>query len=143
MPLFYGAHHDSCVTVRGASYAPDAETDDSTAEKATAEAHKIWAKRLPKQQEKLGEWLAKKGADDLLSLLAYCTALTVNATRSKRSTGAAPGQIDHSQELADALKLDMSNWWQPTAENFLGRVSKEQIVEALREADRLRPYDGT
>jgi ParB family transcriptional regulator, chromosome partitioning protein len=35
----------------------------------------------------------------------------------------------------------MSNWWQPTAENFLGRVSKEQITEALREADKLRPYD--
>jgi ParB family chromosome partitioning protein len=35
----------------------------------------------------------------------------------------------------------MSNWWQPTAENFLGRVSKEQIPEALREADKLRPYD--
>jgi len=58
-----------------------------------------------------------------------------------RSTGARPGQIDHSHELADALILDISNWWQPTAETYLGRVSKEQIVEALREADKFRPYD--
>lgn len=35
----------------------------------------------------------------------------------------------------------MTNWWQPTAENFLDRVSKEQITEALREADKVRPYD--
>jgi ParB family chromosome partitioning protein len=43
--------------------------------------------------------------------------------------------------VVDALKLDMSNWWQPTAENSPGRIFKEQIIEALREADRLRPYD--
>lgn len=64
------AHHDSCVTVRGASYAPNAEADKSAAEKALAAAHKIWAKRLPKDQEKLWDWLANKSTDDLLSLLA-------------------------------------------------------------------------
>jgi hypothetical protein len=58
-----------------------------------------------------------------------------------RSTGASPGQTDHSHELADTLNLDISNWWQPTAETYLGRVSKEQTVEALREADKFRPYD--
>jgi ParB family chromosome partitioning protein len=35
----------------------------------------------------------------------------------------------------------MSNWWQPTAESYLGRVSIHQIIEALREADKHRPYD--
>lgn len=75
------------------------------------------------------------------SAIAYCTALTVNAVRSKRSIGAWPGQIDHSHEFGRALKVDMSNWWQPTAKTYLGRVSKEQIIEALREADKLRPYD--
>jgi ParB family transcriptional regulator, chromosome partitioning protein len=35
----------------------------------------------------------------------------------------------------------MSSWWQLTAETYLGRVSKDQIIEALRESDRLRPYD--
>jgi ParB family chromosome partitioning protein len=139
--LRFGSHHDSCVTVRGASYAPNAEADKNAAEKAIAEAHKVWAKRLPKDQDKLWDWLAKKSADDLLSLLAYCTALTVNAVKSKRGIGASPGQIEHSHELAGALKLDMSNWWQPTAETYLGRVSKDQIIEALREAGKHRPYD--
>ena len=142
MPVFYRTHRDSCVTVRGASsFAPDTESDDGKAEKSIAEAHKLWAKRLPKQHEKLWDWLVKKSVDDFLALLAYCTALTVNATQSKRSTGVSPAQVEHSHELADALKLDMSNWWQPTAETYLGRVSKDQIIEALREADKLRPYD--
>jgi ParB family chromosome partitioning protein len=123
------------VTARGASSAPNAEPDKNATEKAIAAAHKIWARRLPKDQEKLWDSLAKKSTDDLLSLLAYCTALTVKAVRSKRGAGATSGQIAQSQQLADALNLDMTNWWQPTAENFFGRVSKEQIIEALREAD--------
>jgi ParB family chromosome partitioning protein len=92
-------------------------------------------------QEKLWESLAKKSTDDLLSRLVYFTALTVNAVRSKRSSGASPGQINHSHELAGALNFDMSNWRQPTAETYLGRVSKEQTIEALREADKLQPHD--
>ena len=75
------------------------------------------------------------------ALQRYCTALAVNAVKSKRGIGASPGQIEHSHELAGALKLDMSNWWQPTAETYLGRVSKDQIIEALREAGKHRPYD--
>ena len=63
----------------------------------------------PSGQEKPWDWIANKSADDLLSLLAYCTALTVNAVQSKRGIGASPGQIDHSHELVDALKLDMTN----------------------------------
>jgi ParB family chromosome partitioning protein len=101
MLVFYSsAHHDSCVTVRGASYAPNAEADKNAAEKAIAEAHKVWAKRLPKDQEKLWGWLAKKTPDDLLSLLAYCTALTVNAVKSKRGIGHRPARSNTRMSLA-------------------------------------------
>jgi ParB family transcriptional regulator, chromosome partitioning protein len=94
-----------------------------------------------KDQDKLWDWLAKKSTDDLLSLPAYCAAPNVNAVKSKRSIGASPGQIEHSHEFGRALNLDMSNWWQPTSETYLGRVSKVQITDALREADKFRPYD--
>jgi ParB family transcriptional regulator, chromosome partitioning protein len=36
--------------------------------------------------------------------------------------------------LAEALELDMANWWQASAANYFGRVKKEQIVEAIQEA---------
>ena len=35
--------------------------------------------------------------------------------------------------LAAAVGLDMTHWWQPTAANYLGRVSKPLILEAVTE----------
>jgi ParB family chromosome partitioning protein len=35
--------------------------------------------------------------------------------------------------LAKALNLDMADWWTPTGENYLGRVKKDQILEAISE----------
>ena len=37
--------------------------------------------------------------------------------------------------LRHALNLDMGKWFKPTAENYFGKVSKAQILEALREAN--------
>ena len=50
LPAFYGAHHDSRIGVRGASFAPDADADKNVAEKAIAGAHKVWVKRLLNQR---------------------------------------------------------------------------------------------
>jgi ParB family chromosome partitioning protein len=33
--------------------------------------------------------------------------------------------------LAKAVNLDMADWWTPTGETYLGRVKKEQILEAV------------
>jgi ParB family transcriptional regulator, chromosome partitioning protein len=35
--------------------------------------------------------------------------------------------------LAREVALDTCVYWQPTAANYLGRVSKERILEAVRE----------
>jgi hypothetical protein len=35
--------------------------------------------------------------------------------------------------LASAMKLDIAKQWQPTVTNYLGRVSKERVLEAVRE----------
>jgi ParB family chromosome partitioning protein len=39
----------------------------------------------------------------------------------------------HAGRLAVALALDMAQWWQPTAQSYLGRVSKKRILEAVAE----------
>jgi ParB family transcriptional regulator, chromosome partitioning protein len=36
--------------------------------------------------------------------------------------------------LADAVGLDMADWWEPTANGYLNHVSKAQIMQALKEA---------
>lgn len=35
--------------------------------------------------------------------------------------------------LATALSLDMAAWWQPTANSYLGRLSKPLILQAATE----------
>jgi len=38
-----------------------------------------------------------------------------------------------SDLLAEALNLDMADWWTPTGASYLGRVKKDLILEALKE----------
>src|SRR6516165_9301510 len=58
----------------------------------------------------------------LVNLLAYCVAVTVKPERTDAFAG-----------LAAAVGLDMAQWWQPTAANYLGRVWKALILEAVTE----------
>jgi len=46
-----------------------------------------------------------------------------------------PRALAHADRLAEALDLDMvAAGWVPTAENYLGRVTKARILGAVREA---------
>ena len=71
-------------------------------------------------------------ATDLLDLLAHCASLTVNAVRSPFDR--KPGAWAHADRLAEAVDLDMTGYWTPTVANYLGRVTKGRIAEAVREA---------
>jgi len=33
-----------------------------------------------------------------------------------------------ADQLAQAVNLDMADWWTPTGESYLGRVKKDQIL---------------
>jgi hypothetical protein len=41
--------------------------------------------------------------------------------------------LDHVRQLAGALKLDMAEYWQPTAARYFGRVSKQEALDAVAE----------
>src|ERR1700732_3407142 len=45
-----------------------------------------------------------------------------------------PRRFAHADTLARAMKLDMAAGWSPTVDNYLGRVPKARILEAVREA---------
>ena len=38
--------------------------------------------------------------------------------------------------IAEALGVDMADWWVPTTANYLGSVSKAKALEAVKEATR-------
>jgi ParB family transcriptional regulator, chromosome partitioning protein len=86
-----------------------------------------WRNLLPEETEHLWDFVAALDMSGRLQLLAHCVCLTVNAVRLPHSY--AP----QGDALAQALRLDMTRYWQPSATGYFSRVSKERILEAVRE----------
>jgi ParB family chromosome partitioning protein len=86
-----------------------------------------WGDRLPGQAQSLLTWVLKAGDEDVLDLLAVCTASTLNAVQGRES----PQPI--ADAIATAVSLDRAEFWQPTA-SYLGTVSKAKVLEAVSEA---------
>jgi ParB family transcriptional regulator, chromosome partitioning protein len=99
------------------------------------EAKAKWRERLPEARADWLGWLVGLPQGELLELLGLCAALTVNALPSVGATYDAAA-------IAQAVGLDMADWWEPTAAGFLNHVSKAQIVQALKEAGPDLARDG-
>ena len=107
--------------------------DDGVAAKQFGATTKTAAKGMPKQPDKLWAWLLDQDQKTLLAILAVCAACTVDAVEKKNAYREGRAALAHAGELAQALKLDMTHYWQPTAEGYFGQVSKALIIEAVRE----------
>jgi ParB family chromosome partitioning protein len=106
--------------------------DESVAEKQIAERHQAWAKRMPQKPEALWTFIHGLSEGERSALLAHCASLTVNAIRAPRYR-VNDGAEANADLLAREVGLDMKAYWQPTATSYLGRVSKERIIEAVRD----------
>jgi len=100
---------------------------------AMTSAEENWGSKIPGTPDGLWTWCLEQDQQVLLDLLAFCMARSVNAVRTKRD-GADDHRFAHADRLAATLKLDMTAWFTPTAENYFARVSKPRILEALTEA---------
>jgi ParB family transcriptional regulator, chromosome partitioning protein len=109
----------------------------SKAHEHMEQAREKWSKMLPGEAE-LWAWCLEQKQEVLLDLLAYCAATTVNTVRLKtdRPNG---DRLQHADRLAAALKLDMTPWFTPNAENYFGKVSKTLILDAIREVKQQPP----
>ncbi|EOF6005177.1 ParB/RepB/Spo0J family partition protein [Salmonella enterica] len=67
----------------------------------------------------------------LMSLMVFCTACSVDGVQTRTMGHTTQSDLDG---VETALGFHLRDWWQPTAENFLGLLSKNQIVAALKEA---------
>ena len=99
---------------------------------ALTSAEESWASKIPGTPDGLWTWCLEQDQQVLLDLLAFCMARSVNAVRTKRD-GADDHRFAHADRLAATLKLDMTAWFTPTAENYFTKVSKPRILEALTE----------
>ncbi|GFE97752.1 ParB/RepB/Spo0J family partition protein [Gluconobacter sp. R71646] len=119
--------------------APD--LGSSLAAHALRARHEGWKQDLPQDEDELWAWLDRLDETSRSALLAHCLSFGVNALFEKVnphgsvSPRAIERRLARSNRLASALRLDpVEAGWQPTVENYLGRVTKPHILDAVREA---------
>jgi len=130
------------VSVRSVTFPIQAQgLKDTPTAKAISERHKSWEERLPKDRADLWDWLTTLTGDDQAALFAHCASFGVNALYEKAdrygagiSSHGVEQRIGEANRIARAVGLDMVEaGWRPTVENYLGRVPKRRILEAVRE----------
>lgn len=116
---------------------------ESASAKAVEARHESWKARLPNSENDLWDALAALDCGAQASLFAHCASFAVNAVfepanRYNQGRVSAHGvrtRLDQADVLARAVRLDMVRaGWKPSVDNYLGRVTKPRILEAVREA---------
>ncbi|MGY6770696.1 ParB/RepB/Spo0J family partition protein [Komagataeibacter sp. NFXK3] len=120
-------------------YSPD--MPGSLPAHALRQRNEGWKHDLPDDEDALWRWI--DGLDDAsrMALLAHCLSFGVNALYERMPAYGAVSQrsvterLKRADRLAAVLSLDLVEaGWQPTVENYLGRVTKARILQAVREA---------
>lgn len=105
--------------------------------------HAGWRSDMPlgKGDEVLWDWLHALDEASRQTLLAHCLSFGVNALYERPNPYSGMGISQHgldrrlreADRLARATGLDLFEaGWKPTVANYLGRVTKSRILEAVR-----------
>ena len=136
LKLFYRYTSDSCLEIDAKSVIFGSQAsglNDTAIAKAVDDRHRRWSEQLPREPADLWDALLACDADSRHALLAHCVGLSVNAVHE--SWNRRPRALAHADRVAEAIDLDINEaGWSPTVDNYLGRVTKACILEAVREA---------
>ncbi len=131
------------ANVRQVHFAAQAEDlKDSASAKSISERHERWGDHVPADDQALWDWLVALDDATRMDLLAHCVSYGVNALYERPNPYGGSGVSEHglkirlaqANRLARATGLDMAQvGWRPTVGNYLGRVTKTRILEAVRE----------
>jgi ParB family chromosome partitioning protein len=125
-----GFARDSALQIKAETSALNACAEDlvgSKAQTALEALRKQLGAGLPEEADALFMWLLEQPQAQVLSILAYCVATTVDGVQSDEVSSPTAA-------LARAAELDMREWWTPSAQNYLGSVSKARILAVVTEA---------
>lgn len=92
-----------------------------------------WQALLPKGWEQDFRWLLDWSTDDVLGLQGFCSATAVCCFQDRMYGKSQTSNLD---ALELAMGFDLADWWQPTAEGFFKRISKEQIAGVMTEVGK-------
>ncbi len=120
-----------------------ADLSDTPSAKAIDERFAAWKADVPSDEGALWDWIAALDDASRMALLAHCVSYGVNALyeRPNPHSGSGVSQFGLDRRLAGADRIaratgfDMvaDGGWRPTVDNYLGRVTKPRILEAVRE----------
>jgi len=134
LQVFYRSAKDSCleVTMVSNSFGQVQGLAETPWAKEIAERHEAWDRDMP-DSSNLWEFLLGLDEASRKALFAHCASLALNAVVEPWNK--RPGALAHADALAATLGFDMVEaGWSPTVDNYLGRVTKARIVQAVREA---------
>lgn len=140
--IFYRGADAHILDIRPVSTMLAAHADgieDTKAGKAWADCHARWAAQMPRDVAALWAFVVDLDHDSRMALFAHCVALTVNAV--KLPMDRRPRAMATADRLAEAVSLDMTARWVPTARTYFGRVTKPHILDAVREAVSIEAAD--
>ena len=133
---FYHGGSDRCleVTVKTSTFTVHAEgLKDTTSAQALVQRHKVWKDRMPARSENLWDALVALDQTYREALFAHCASFPINAVQEMWNR--SERRAAHVEQLAGVVHLDMVEaGWKPTVANYLGRVPKARILDAVREA---------
>ncbi|NNM55780.1 ParB/RepB/Spo0J family partition protein [Acidocella sp.] len=134
--VFYRYGAESCLEIEAKSVMFGAQApglaDTPLAARVDAR-HEAWAAQLPEDSAELWDALANLDTDSREALFAHCVALTLNATHDVYNR--RPRALAHAGRLVELLVLDLAAaGWAPNVDNYLGRVTKARILQAVCEA---------
>lgn len=136
LKTFYHYGLDSCLELDLKSISFGAQApglNDSICAQAIRVRHDNWANALPKEATDLWDALQDWDCERQTALFAHLVSLSVNAVHE--AWNRRPRAFAHADKLAKAVDLDMTAaGWRPSVDNFLGRVTKARILQAVTEA---------
>jgi ParB family chromosome partitioning protein len=143
LKAFYPYAAETCLEIelRTNNFGAVAGTalQDAAAAEMIRARHENWSKRLPENPGDLWEALGEWDVESRGELFAHVVSLSVSAVHEGWSR--RPGIFTHADHLAQALELDMTKVWSPTAASYFGRVPKVRILQAVAEAKGQRAAD--
>jgi ParB family transcriptional regulator, chromosome partitioning protein len=130
---FYRSYSSLQLTMQQAKL--DGATGSRAVEQLAAQRQN-WLTQFPSTGTELFPWCLAQTQERLLELLAFCASTIVHGVVSPHQDVSNAAKVEHADQLAGVLEIDMRNWFVPPADNFFGRISKDQIVMTLTEAGR-------
>lgn len=135
LKTFYRYGSDSCleITVQHTAFGQTQGLGDTIWAKEIERRQESWGYDLPGNADEVWGYLISLDEASRMALFAHCVSLSLNSV--VQPWNRRPAAIAHAKQVASSLGFGMVEaGWTPTVDNYLGRVTKAHILQAVREA---------